>query len=179
MTENPISQLSDQAFKDYRKKKFQAARDGFQKCVEMLSQTDQEKDLAEMRNNLSVTFIDLHEPQQAYDTVLGTDLIFEKLGDKKSQAMALANLGTALQSLGRKEEALTTFEQSSALFKEIGEKFMRATVLKKISDLQLTTGKPLQAVASMQASYDQKEQKTLKDKILQGTLGQIIRKFFN
>lgn len=175
MDEN-ITKISAQAFKDYRKKNFLAARDGFQKCIELLTQEGSEKDLAEMRNNLSVTLCDLHEWQQAYDTVSGTDVIFENLGDQKSQAMALANTGTALQGLGKKEEALAAFEKSSDLFKLSGEKLMRASVLKKISDLQLTTGKPLQALASMQASYDQKEKKSLKDKILNSALGQYLQR---
>lgn len=178
MTEETYDQISARAFKAYGKKDYSSALEGFRKCLELLGESGSEKDIAEMRNNASVALIDLHEPQEAYDQVIGSEVVFEKLGDKKSQAMAYANIGTALQSLGRKEEALTAFETSSTLFREVGEKMMRATVLKKISDLQLTTGRPFQAVASMQASYDQKEKKSLKDKILGGTLGEIIRKYF-
>ena len=178
MDEN-LNKISEQAIKDYHKKKYAAAKEGFQQCIELLGQEGSEKDLAEMRNNLSVTLIELHEAQQSYDAVIGTELIFEKLDDKKSQAMALANIGTALQGLSRKEEALAAFEKSSDLFKETGEKLLRATILKKISDLQLTTGKPLQAIASMQASYDQKDSKSFKEKILGSALGQIFRKFIN
>ena len=176
--EDTYEQLSAKAFKAYGKKDYPAAYEGFLKCLELLGESGSEKDTAEMRNNISVVLIDLHKPQEAYDTAIGTEQIFEKIGDKKSQAMAFANIGTALAALNRKEEALTLFESSSYLFKEVGEKLMRATVLKKISDLQLTTGKPFQAVASMQAAYDQKEKKSLKDKILGGTLGEIIRKYF-
>jgi tetratricopeptide (TPR) repeat protein len=177
--EDTYEQISAKAFKAYGKKDYAAALEGFQNCLALLGDSGSENDIAEMRNNISVAMIDLHQPQAAYDMVVGTEAIFEKLGDKKSQAMAHANIGTALQTLGRKEEALAAFESSSVLFKEVGEKLMRATVLKKISDLQLTTGKPFQAVASMQAAYDQKEKKSLKDKILGGTLGEIIRKFFS
>lgn len=177
MMDDEFGKISAQAFKDFHKKKYQEASDGFRKCVDILTDGGSEKDLAEMKNNLSVALIELHEPQQAYDVVFGTETVFERLVDKRSQAMALANIGTALQALNRKEEALTSFEKSSDLFKETGEKLLRATVLKKISDLQLTTGKPLQAIASMQASYDQKESKTFKEKILGTALGQIFKKF--
>jgi tetratricopeptide (TPR) repeat protein len=175
MINDDLSKISAQAFKDFHKKKYQDASDGFRKCIELLSNSDSEQDLAEMKNNLSVALIEMHEPQQAYDVVSGTEEVFERLGDKKSQAMALANIGTALQTLGRKEEALVSFERSSDLFKETDEKLLRATILKKISDLQITTGKPLQAIASMQASYDQKESKTFKEKILGSALGKIFR----
>ena len=111
--EDELTNISAQAFKDYRKKNYLAASSGFRQCIDILTKSGSEKDLAEMRNNLSVSLIDLHEAQQAYDVVLGTDEIFSKLGDKKSQAMALANLGTALQGLGRKDEALASFEGSS------------------------------------------------------------------
>ena len=97
--EDELTKISAQALKDYRKKNYLAARDGFTKCIELLAQSGSEKDLAEMRNNLSVSLIELHEAQQAYDVVLGTDEVFARLGDKKSQAMALANIGTALQAL--------------------------------------------------------------------------------
>ncbi len=172
-----LTRLSSQAFKDFQKKRFLEARDGFKACLDILSSEGPEKDLAEMKNNLSVTLVELHDFQMAFDIVNGTADIFEKLGDKKSQAMALANTGTALQALGRKEEALAAFEKSSEIFKETGERLLRATVLKKISDLQLTTGKPFQAIASMQASYDQKESKSFKEKILGTALGQIFKKF--
>jgi len=177
MMDDELNKISLQAFKDFHKKKYQEASDGFQACIDLLSHGGSEKDLAEMKNNLSVALIELHKPQQAYDIVFDTETVFERLGDKRSQAMALANIGTALQALGQKEEALASFEKSSDLFKETGEKLLRATVLKKISDLQLTTGKPLQAIASMQASYDQKETKSFKEKILGTALGQIFRKF--
>jgi tetratricopeptide (TPR) repeat protein len=177
MMDDALSKVSAQAFKDFHKKKYQEASDGFRTCVNILLNDGPEKDLAEMRNNLSVTLIELHEHQEAYDVVLGTEAVFERLGDKRSQAMAMANIGTALQALGRKEEALISFERSSDLFKETGEKLLRATILKKISDLQLTTGKPLQAIASMQASYDQKESKTFKEKLLGSALGKIFRIF--
>jgi tetratricopeptide (TPR) repeat protein len=177
MIDPDLSKISAQAFKDFHKKKYLDASNGFRTCIDLLLNGGAEKDLAEMKNNLSVALIELHEPQQAYDVVFETEEVFERLGDKKSQAMALANIGTALQALGRKEEALASFERSSDLFKETGEKLLRATILKKISDLQLTTGKPLQAIASMQASYDQKESKSFKEKILGTALGQIFRKF--
>jgi tetratricopeptide (TPR) repeat protein len=176
--EDNYEQLSAKAFTAYKKKDYVTAHEGFQKCLALLGDAGSEIDIAEMRNNISVVLIDLRKPQEAYDSVIGTEVVFEKLGDKKSQAMAYANIGTSLALLNRKEEALTFFESSSEMFKEVGEKLMRATVLKKISDLQIKTGKPFQAVASMQAAYDQKEKKSLKDKILGGTLGEIIRKYF-
>jgi tetratricopeptide (TPR) repeat protein len=171
-----ITLISAKAFKDYRKKNFVAAREGFQKCIDLLSVTGSENDLAEMKNNLSVTLIELREAQLAYDTVFGTDEIFEKSNDKKSQAMALANIGTALQVLGRKEEALITFEKSSELFKETNEKLMRATILKKISDIQLSAGKPMEAIVALQASYEMKDNKSFIDKILGSAVGQIFRR---
>jgi tetratricopeptide (TPR) repeat protein len=176
--ENQIEVISKKAFADYKKKDFSSAVEGFRACVDFFTNANSPNDMAEMKNNLSVALLELKDPEAAYQSALGTDLVFQSLGNKKSQAMALANLGTALNALGKKEEALAHFEQSSELFKEVGEKLLRATVLRKISDLQISTGKPLQAIASIQASYNQKDKKTLKEKVFSGVLGQIVQKFF-
>jgi hypothetical protein len=81
-----------------------------------------------------------------------------------------------LQALGRFAEALSAYEGSADLFKAINEKEMRAIILKKISDLQMKTGKQFQALASLEAAYDQNEKKSVKEKVLKGFLGSLINK---
>ncbi len=171
-----IINLKDRAFESYKKKDFQSASELFEQCVRLL---DEKKDLlaaAEMRNNLSVVLLELKQPQKALDALQGTAPAFAEANDKKRQAMSLGNIATALQALGKLDEALTTFEQSAELFKEINEKEMRAITLKKISDLQLKTGRQFQALASLDAAYDQKEKRNLKERILKGFLGDVIKK---
>jgi tetratricopeptide (TPR) repeat protein len=175
MNEN-IAALKDQAFEAYKRKQFPAASGYFERCVQLL---DEEEDLlsaAEMRNNLSVVLLELKNPEKSLAVVQGTDQIFAEHNDKKRHAMALGNIASALQALKRLPEALISFEQSAEIFKEIDEKELRSITLKKISDLQLKTGKQFQALASLEASYDQNEKKTVKDKVLKGFLNNLINK---
>ena len=171
-----ISALKDQAFEAYQKKKFKDAARIFVDCIRLL---EDEKDFvtaAEMRNNLSVVLLELKMPEEALSTLKDTDLEFEKVGDIKRQAMALGNMAAALQALNKNEEALAFFESSSELFKEIHETELRAITLQKIADLQLKTGKQYQALASLEASYDQTANKSVKERVMKGFLGDLIKK---
>jgi tetratricopeptide (TPR) repeat protein len=171
-----ISLIAETAMNAFNNRDYKTAADKFRKCLELLGNQDAPLDKAEIQNNLSVVLLELKDPQAAYSIAEGTDIVFAESGDKKRQAMALGNLASALQAQGKNAEALELFERSSDIFKEAGEKQLRAITLKKISDLQLKTGKHYQALASLDASYDQKDEKSVKEKVLKGVLGNVMRK---
>jgi len=175
MTEE-IEIIKQQAIKDYNKKNFESAIQGFQTCLTYFENTDDELSAAEAHNNLSVTYLGMNSAQLAYEEALGTDEIFARSGDLKRQGMAVANTAAALEALGRKEEALALYEQSLDIFKEIGEKEMRASILRRIADLQIKTKRGFQAIASMEAAYDQKEKRPLKDSLFKSILTSIRQK---
>ena len=172
-----IEQIKQKALESYKKRDFQAALDGFNACLDYYVASSDELAEAEMRNNIGVTYLGLKDPQKAYDTVAGTDEIFAIYADRKRQGMSLANTATALEGLDRKEEALAIYEQVLEIFKEVGEKDMRVTILRRVSDLQFKTRRQLQAVASMEAAYDQKENQSAKDSLFKSILTSIRRKF--
>lgn len=176
LMDEKVSSLSEKAFAAYRKKDFTTASEFFTECIRLLDEQQNTLAAAEMRNNLSVVLLELKNAPESLKMVEGTDLVFAAAGDIKRQAMALGNIGTAQQALGLLPEALASFEQSAELFKQTNEKEMRSITLKKIADLQLKTGKQFQAMASLDASYDQSEKKSLKERILQGFLGTLIKK---
>jgi tetratricopeptide (TPR) repeat protein len=172
-----ISDLNEASLQAYQHKKYEDALTGFQSCIEQLIKKGSSAlDIAEVKNNLSVTFLAQKEYQKAYDSVFGTEQVFSEYGDKKKQAMALGNIGTALQSLGRMDEALVNFEQSADLFKDVNEPELRSYTLKKIADIQIKTKKQFQALASIQAAYDQKEKKSVKDNVLKTVVDGIINR---
>lgn len=171
-----ISTLKEQAFDAYKKKNFQVSAQIFEECILQLESEKDDLGAAEMRNNLSVVLLELKQPDRALEVLQDADLVFANAGDKQRQAMSLGNMAAALQELGKHAEALQFYESSAELFKEVNEKEMRAITLKRISDLQLKTGKQLQALASLDASYEQKETRSLKEKVLQGFLGKLIKK---
>ena len=170
------SSLKDQAFAAYKKKNFKAAAQNFVECIRLLEEENDTLSAAEMRNNLSVVLLELKLPEDALSTLKDTDIVFEKAGDMKRQAMALGNMAAALQAMKKIPEALAFYESSAEIFKSTNETELRAITLQKISDLQMRTGKQFQALASLEASYDQNEQKSVKERVLHGFLGNIINK---
>lgn len=171
-----IEQIKQQAVKDYNKKNFQAAIQGFEACLRYFEEKGDELAVAEARNNLSVTYLGMKDAKSAYEEVVHSDEIFARFGDRKRQGMAIANTAAALEALDRKEEALALYEQTLVIFNEIGEKEMRASILRRVSDLQLKTKRGFQAIASMEAAYDQKEKKPLKDSFFKTILSSIRKK---
>jgi len=171
-----IDLIKQQAIKAYNNKQFEDAIQGFQTCLTYFEGAGDELAVAEARNNLSVTHLAMKQEQLAYDEVKGTDESFARLGDRKRHGMAVANMAAALEALGRKEEALALYEQVLDIFKEIGEKEMRTSILRRVSDLQLKTKRGYQAIASLEAAYDQKEKPKLKDSFFSKLLSAIRKK---
>jgi len=177
MTPEEIETIKQQAVKDYNKRNFDAALEGFHTCLAFYDSSGDELLSAEMRNNISVTLLGNKAAQEALEIVKGTDEIFATHGERKRQAMALANTAAALEALGQKEEALALYEQTLDIFKEVGEKSMRANILRRISDLQIKTRRGFQAIASMEAALDQDEKHSVKDSVFKTALQAIRNKF--
>lgn len=175
MSEN-IEQIKQQAINDYNRKHFEEAIEGFRTCLAHFEGNGDELAAAEAHNNLSVTHLGMKQAQLALNEVTGTDEVFAKHGDRKRQGMAIANKAAALEALGKREEALALYEEVLLIFKELGEKEMRASILRRVSDLQLKTKRGYQALASMEAAYDQKEKPALKESVFKKVLVFIRRK---
>ena len=130
---------------------------------------------AEMANNRSVALLKAGDAKGALLAVEGTDAVFSQANDEKRQAMALANKAAALESLKKYPEALEVYEQSNEILKRIGENDLRAYVLKGISAVQLRQGKQLEAIASMQASLDNKPNPGVKDRFIKRLIQQVFK----
>lgn len=170
-----INVIKEQALKDYSKKRYQQAIDGFKQCLQVYKESDDDLSIAEMQNNLCVTYVQLKNGDEALSSVQDTDKVFAAHGDLKKQAMALANTASALELLHRNEEALDLYQRALDLFKEVGEKEMRTSILRRVADLQLKSRRELQAMASMEAVYDQEGKSSIKDSFFR-TIIKNIRK---
>ncbi|MEL7591446.1 MAG: tetratricopeptide repeat protein [Anaerolineaceae bacterium] len=169
MSEN-IELVKQLAIANYNRKRYDAAITGFEECLAHFESVADELGAAEARNNLSVTHLGMKNPQQAFDEVSKTAEIFARHGDRKREGMAIANTAAALEALGRREEALELYEQVLEIFKELGEKEMRASILRRVSDLQLKTKRGYQAIASMEAAFDQGDKPHIKDSVFRRVL---------
>jgi tetratricopeptide (TPR) repeat protein len=124
-------------------KAFQAAAEGCRLAGDTLT-------AAEMDNNRSVCLLQLGDAGGALKAVQGTPELFAEGGDLRRQALACGNQAAALQALGRLDEAETAYLKSADLLGQLGEDQLRATVLRSVSELQLRSGRPLEAVNSFQ-----------------------------
>jgi tetratricopeptide (TPR) repeat protein len=173
---NEIAILTDKAKAEFQQNKFAQAAADFQSCLDLLVQENDPLDVAEMRNNLGVALLRNSNPQAALDVVLGTEIIFSQAGDLQRQGIALANLGTIYEALKSDDLAATAYQQAIECFKQSGDKKLRSITLRSLSNLQLKTGKQYNAIATLQASYAEKPEATLKDKFFASALGKVINK---
>jgi tetratricopeptide (TPR) repeat protein len=142
---------------------FQAASQGYRTAQDSLN-------AAELANNASVAYLKAGDSQAALQAVEGTAEIFAAEGDIRRQAMALGNLGAALEAIHRFQEAEDAYQQSADLLKQAGEDKLRLNVMQSLSNLQLRTGKHLQALSSMQAGLEDVNRPSPKQRILKKLL---------
>jgi tetratricopeptide (TPR) repeat protein len=174
---NPEEQ-TEQAKKSYQQGDYQTAAQQFQAAAQAYRDQGKQALAAEMANNQSVAHLQDDDAQAALDCVLGTDKVFEQVGDKLKLAMALGNQAAAQEALGRLEEAETNYVRSADLLKELGEDELRAQVMKSISGVQMRSGRQLEALASMQAGVSGLKKPTLAQRWLKKLLD-LPSKFLN
>ncbi len=162
--------LVKEAKKYYGRNNYLQAADLYKKAAESYHARSDDASAAEQMNNCSVSLLQSGNAQSALEAASGTDIVFEKNGDKMRQAMALANQAAALEELHRDQEALPLYEKSAGLLKATGEREKRSYVMKKISALQIRTGKKMDATASMYGALEDKDKLTGKEKTLKKLL---------
>lgn len=125
---------------------------------------------AEMSNNQSVALLQAGDAQAALDAALGSDEVFAGLNEIRLQAMAVGNIAAALDALGRFEEAEQAYQRSAEIFASIGEDKLRANVMQSLSQLQLRSGRQLEAIASMQSGIENIKRPSLRQRVLKKLL---------
>ena len=173
---NEIVSLTEKAKTEFQQNKFAEAAADFQGCLDLLTQENDPLEIAEMRNNLGVSLLRNSDPTAALDAVLGTEDVFSRASDLQRQGIAQANLGTIYEALKSYDLAAVSYQNSIESFKQSGDKKLRSITLRYLSNLQLKTGKQYNAVATLQASYAEKPEASLKDKFFASALGKVINK---
>ncbi len=126
---------------------FSAARQAF-------SEAGMPVQSAEAANNLSVTYLQAGQGEQALEAVEGTPQFFLDAGDTVRAAQAHGNLGAALEACGRLELAEPAFRRAIELFESAGDAEQRALSLQALARVQLRRGQAMQALGSMQAGLE-------------------------
>jgi tetratricopeptide (TPR) repeat protein len=111
---------------------------------------------AEMLNNSSVSLLQTgkHDDQiSALRLAKGTDEIFAKAGDLKSQAMAIGNQASALDALKKYAEATILYQQAADIFTNLGENELLSYILKNQALVFFRQGKIIQAAYKMHTVF--------------------------
>lgn len=164
------TQLAKEAKQAYQRGDYENAARTFLAAAQSYTTSQDPMNAAEMANNASVAYLQAGDSQAALKTVEGTAEIFAAEGDIRRQAMALGNLGSALEAMKRYMEAEDAYQQSADLLKQVGEDQLRLNVMQSLSRLQARTGRQLEALASMQAGLEDVQRPSPRQRILKKLL---------
>ena len=149
-----LAELNEEGKSAYKRGDFLASAQAYQAAAQGYEATGDRLTSAEMMNNASVAYLRAGDGEAALQAVEGTPEVFAEAQDTRRQAIALGNLGAALEALKRLDEAADAYQRSADLLGQAGEGDLRAHVLKSLSVLQLRRGDQMEAVATMQASLE-------------------------
>lgn len=137
---DPVA-LAEQGKKEYAKGNYIGAADLFLKSVQVYTDTQDELNAAEMKNNQSVALLQAGKAKDALRAVEGTEELFQKAGDLKRQGIAVGNRAAALEGLKKFDDALTEYERAASLLEQAGEGDMHSVVRKAAANLNLKRGR--------------------------------------
>lgn len=168
---NPqLESIIENARQAYDSGDYAAAIEGFKEAVRFAQASGDELIAAEMSNNLSVTYLQIKQPDQALQAAIGTDQIFEAHSDFAKQGMALGNIGSAYEDRGDLDQAVDYYQRSIELLDQAGENEFRSMVQKSLAAIQIRKGEYLAGLISMQKSLDGKKNLAPREKWLKKLL---------
>lgn len=145
---------ADQAMAAYRAGRLEEAATQFARAEAGFSEQGDRLGQAEMANNRSVVLLALGRATQARTAVAGTEEVFLAAGDRIRAGQALGNLAAALEAEGRWQAAESAYRRAIEYFTQAGDDESRSHTLQAISRLHLRRGRPLEAVAAMDAGLE-------------------------
>jgi tetratricopeptide (TPR) repeat protein len=165
-----LESLAQRALQDFRQGRFADAAEAFRVVQEGHGAAHDPSAAAEAANNRSVALLQAGRPEEARRAVMGTPEIFDLAGDAARAAQAVGNLATAAEACGDQAEAEGGYREAARRFAELGDAESQALVLASLSQLQLTRGRPLEALSTMQAGLERRPRRGLRDRWLQQLL---------
>jgi tetratricopeptide (TPR) repeat protein len=159
-------QLSKQAQRAYKEKRWDEAISQFETARELYLRENNEMLAAEMANNLCVALLKSNRPQEALKFVEGTPELFLEKGDEKAAGIAFGNLASAYEACGAFKEAEDALRQAADRFRALGEEDLLLYTQRSLSELQLRRGRPFEALNSMQSGLEDQKKPSLKNRLL-------------
>ncbi len=150
---NP-AQLAAEARQAYAQGDFSAAARSFLAAAQGYAASGADLQAAEAHSDASVALLQAGDAQAALQALETVEQVFSQAGDIRRLGLAVGNRAAALEALDQLEAASTAYEQSADLLKQCGDLDARSYVMQSLSKLQLRRGQQLQALATMQAGFE-------------------------
>jgi tetratricopeptide (TPR) repeat protein len=103
---------------------------------------------ASVANDLGVVYYLVGRRDEAKKILQDAFTAFEQLGDVAGQAKALGNLAQVLDKLGDRANAERNYHRAGELFHQIGERMLEYDTYRALSQMQLSSGRWLEALYS-------------------------------
>lgn len=165
MTSLSSKKLHEQGMTLFRQGKFEAALQKFNEALQAAE--GQAKQVAEIYNDLGVTYKQLENFVAAHQALDEAMARFTPLNDKKGQAQTLGNRAAVYEAEGQLEQAVDTYKESAALLEEIGESEMAMYVWQAVSRLRTKQGQYIAAIGAYEEGIQNMPESSLKRKVLQ------------
>lgn len=166
MSATEAQRLAEDGKKAFQSSRYAAASGLFADAAQAYAELNDGVNSAEMRNNLSVTLLKLGKNQESLEAAHGTEAIFDKIGDRKRQGMAIGNEAAALEGLGRLDEALAAYERSAEVLREAGEGDLQSLVMKAAAGIRLRQGKLAESGIRMIGALESKKHPSIFERVL-------------
>ncbi len=170
VTASELQKLAEDGKKAFSAGQYEPALGKFQAAAEGYASLNDKLNVAEMKNNESVTLLKLGRGQAALDAALGTDQVFAGANDLRRQGMALGNQAAALEALKRWDEALAAYDRSAEVFGQAGDGDLKAMVLKSAAAIKFRRGKVSESAFKMIGSVEAKDKPSLFERVLKSVL---------
>jgi tetratricopeptide (TPR) repeat protein len=163
---NDPAQLAEQGKQEYAKGNYASAADIFARSAQTYTDSHDDLNAAEMKNNQSVALLQAGKAKEALQALDGTEAVFQKAGDLKRQGMAAGNRAAALEGLKKVDEALAEYERAASLFEQAGDGDMHSLVRKSAANLNLKRGRVTAAQMDVYDSLRLVEKPNLSQRIM-------------
>ena len=174
-TESDATRFAEQGKSAFQAARYESAAGSFRAASQAYAALGNRVDAAEQTNNLSVALLKAGRPQEALDTVRGTENVFAGAADVRRQGMAINNQAAALEALHRWDEALQAYERAAQLLAEAGDGEFRSLALKSAAAMQLRRGKVAESGLRMIGVLEARDRPSIFDRILRALLRVIQR----
>ncbi len=164
---NEANKLHERGIARYRAGDLDQAVDLLTQAHAAASAAGDEKQAAEILNDVAVVRRELGQLSQAAEILTQTYQRFAELGDIKGQAQATGNLANVLEAQEKHEEAAEAYRQSAKMFEEIGESDLAMYSWQALSRLHMKQKDWLPAMAAYEEGIENMPDGSVKKGLLQ------------